>query len=266
MQLDPPDPVDPSSASEPTRAPRFFVVAQPDGRYEVHDDDVHHALHVHRLGPGDALWGLDGEGGARFLRVVRTGRRSLVLEDEDRVAPQTQALPGRSGSSLPYVDLAVSLPKSNRMEEFLQRLTQLGVARLQPILCRYTPPGAREEHAKRLSKWERFVREAMKQCGRLWPLEIAAPLTLDQWWQAAPAEPTLLHHEAPRLWWSVLQEKSAIAPLPRQVCLGIGPEGGFTNEEREGRAAARLAGYVLRTETAAEMAAGCTLQAWSQDP
>ncbi len=266
----------PSMSPDPPpspRAPRFFVSSGPEGTFAMHEDDVHHALHVHRLKVGDPLWGLDGAGQALWMRVIRTSRRHIDLEPDPSILPQRQVAPGDKGSPLPYIELAVSLPKPKRMEEWLQRLTQLGVARLQPILCRYTPPENREGHEKRSAKWQRFVREAMKQSGRLWPLEIAAPLPLDDWWQRHGGQAVLMHHEAGPTWWSLLQERREPAagqdlkPAPKPdldhqpIRIAIGPEGGFSPEERAGRPTARLSGYVLRTETAAELAAGCALQA-----
>ncbi|MEZ6005028.1 MAG: RsmE family RNA methyltransferase [Planctomycetota bacterium] len=241
--------MDPESPS-PGRMRRFLL--EPGGDH-LREEDLHHALRVNRLQPGDRFLGLDGQGRAWPLRVTAVGRRDLAYERDGE--PIEQAPPGQPGSPVGWLEVAVSLPKAVKWESMVDRLTQLGVARLQPLFCRHSPPSATAWSPSRRGKLERTVAEAMKQSGRLWPMEVADPLELEPWWQAAPEASALLHPGPGGL----LGE--ALARNPGSLSrLAVGPEGGFAPEEAAGRRCLALRGHILRTETAAELAAGLFLQ------
>lgn len=215
-------------------------------------EDVQHALRVLRVAPGDRLVGLDGKGAAWPLVVAEAGRRTLELTLAG--APTHEPAPGTRGAP-PAIEVGVSLPRGSRAEDLLQRLTQLGVARVTPLVTERSPPHAREAGEARRERLARAGREAAKQCGRLWFPEVGPTTSLAAWlasrggapaaWLDPDAEASLLGWDAPRA-----------AP---QLALAVGPEGGFAPEEERllvssGAFRARLGGHVLRLETAAEAA------------
>lgn len=244
----------------PGRERRFFLgsaggLGSPGGPPCLAEEDLHHALHVNRLQAGDILWGLDGAGSATRMRVVRVHRKAVELEELGETIRSPR--PGAAGAELAWVEMGVALPKPAKLEPMVDRLTQLGIARLQPLICERTPSHGRVWAPSKQAKLERTVREAMKQSGRLWPMDIEAPVDLATWCsQGGTSTRWLLDSaEAPTLV-SCLQGANPGHPIQ----LGVGPEGGWTPEERLLGQRAHLRGHVLRTETAAELAGGLALQ------
>ncbi|MCP5021213.1 MAG: 16S rRNA (uracil(1498)-N(3))-methyltransferase [bacterium] len=242
-----------------SRDRRFYLDPDsPDDNPRLADQELHHALHVNRLGAGDRLWGLDGKGRAQFLEVTDSTRRGLTLKPlgESRSEPR----PGTPGAPLAHLEIGLSLPKPGKAEEMIDRLTQLGVARLQPLTMRRSADHARKLSKSRTEKLERAGREAMKQCLRLWPMELGAPMPLTDW--LAASQPTLLLD--PRTD-TTLARACADHPPHMPLRLLIGPEGGFHPDELQltndaSVQSVTLKGHILRIETAAELAGGMALQ------
>jgi 16S rRNA (uracil1498-N3)-methyltransferase len=149
-----------------------------------------------------------------------------------------------------------ALPKGRKLDEVIQRLAEIGVDRLVPVrsarsAVQLTPDGA----AKAVARWRAVALAAAKQSRRAWLLDVSEVGIL----------PTALA-EADH---GVVLWEEATAPL-RDVCpvtdvdelvLGIGPEGGLTADEVDatGLPAASLGETILRTETAALVAASILL-------
>ncbi|MFT4647898.1 MAG: 16S rRNA (uracil1498-N3)-methyltransferase [Glaciecola sp.] len=242
-----------------SRERRFFLdPSAPTGQPRLADQELHHALHVNRLGQGDQLWGLDGAGSARLLEITAATRRDLTLRPLGEI--QTCQPAGSPGAPLIHLEVGLSMPKPGKAEEMVDRLTQIGVARLQPLIFQHSAEHARTPSKGRMEKLQRASREAMKQCLRLWPMEIATPISLQDW----------LHADAHTIVLDPLSEKSLLERLSyssptSHLRLLIGPEGGFQASEIEcakerGAEPASLRGHVLRIETAAEIGAGIALQ------
>jgi 16S rRNA (uracil1498-N3)-methyltransferase len=240
------------------RPPAFFLA---DGRSdELAPEEAEHALKVLRLGPGDPLIGLDGCGHRHPLRVRAHTKRALALDSAGE--PEFEPEPGAEGSPLPWFELAIAWPRRNRVEEMVNRLTQLGAAGLRPLVA--TQRGPEEVPSEIPARIQRVAREAVKQCGRAW---------LPRFHPTTPAAELLTRTEPPLL--AILDPSGALSldtwlrslrPSPagygtaaRPIVLAIGPEGGFTPEELStwrdaGATVARLGPHVLRIETAAEAA------------
>lgn len=208
-------------------------------------------MRVLRLKAGDRLVGLDGRGGSWPLEVSSVGRTSLTLATAGE--PRRDPRPGEKGAPLPWIEVALPWPKGGRVEEMLDRLTQLGAAAIAPLACVRAGPHSGELPAGRRERLERVLREACKQSGRTW-----LPVLRDE-------DPT---REATAKIDGVLLDPVAERTLPewtqgriadRPLLVLVGPEGGFTETERasllaRGAEAVRLGPHVLRVETAAEAA------------
>lgn len=216
---------------------RLFVApAQLVGPVIALDDEQRRYLAVLRLAAGDELELFDGRGGRFAARV--TGPATLALGP---------ALAKDAGAAFD-VTLAQGLAKGDKLDLVVQKATELGVSRFVPLATERSVVKLEPQRAlERVARWQRIAQEASRQCGRADVPEVAAPSTL-----AALAEPgrlcLLLDPEA-------TLRLSAAARGASKLLLAIGPEGGFSPEERDaalaaGMIAVSLGPLVLRTETA----------------
>jgi 16S rRNA (uracil1498-N3)-methyltransferase len=220
-------------------ADRFYVdCALAPGRVELTGPEAHHLATVCRLRPGDAVCLFNGNGQEYAAAVVEVGRRTVTVQINGVAAP-----PREIGYR---VEVAAPLPKGDRAQFLVEKLTELGVTAFVPLQSARSVVHPRETKLDRL---QRHVIEASKQCGRNVLLDIR-PLTAYLRGGDLPATRVVAHP------W---RGEGAARPVVRQaadVALAVGPEGGFTEEEI---AAAETAGWqtldlgprILRVETAA---------------
>src|SRR5579872_6289798 len=146
-------------------AERFYVNCdlQP-GPILLQGAEAHHLATVCRLRPGDAVCLFNGDGRQYPARVAEVGRRAVALEVEAVEAPPRE-LPFR-------LEVAAPLPRGDRAQFLLEKLTELGVTDFVPLATARSVVHPREA---KLEKLERHVIEASKQCGRNVLLRVAAP-------------------------------------------------------------------------------------------
>lgn len=241
----------------------FFLATRPgEGRPRLTAEDERHATRVLRVGPGELLLGADGQGTAWPLRVASVGRAGLDLDVVGE--PLAQPRPGSSDSRLPWIEVAVALPRGGRSDEMVGRLVQLGAAGVTPLVSQRVQGSLREISPARIDHLRRTMREACKQCRRLWLPELRDPVHPAQLRGLHPvADLLVLDPDSPLgiLAWTRLS--GAAGPSgQRPLVVVVGPEGGLSDMERAGLRAAgakevRLGPYVLRIETAAEAAVAC---------
>jgi len=163
--------------------------------------------------------------------------------------------------------LLAALIKFDRFEWMIEKATELGVAAIIPVNSARAEKGLFEAARTRLERWRRIARESSQQARRLSPPEIAEPRPLAAALETPAALRCFLDERpgAPAL-------LIAMPPTPQRrasdsVALLTGPEGGWTDAERNGATAAgwtpvSLGPLILRAETAAITAAGILLHAW----
>lgn len=180
---------------------------------------------------------------------LRRGR--VVAVDEDRVEfALGEELPAPAE---PEVTLLVAIYKFDRMEWALEKLTELGAARVVPVIARRTDAGLAKAAGKRVERWRRIAQEAAEQSRRLEPPEIAAPARLKD----AVATTALTRVVLAESEQSVsLADVVRVHPPGESLALAVGPEGGWTEDElrlfaEAGWTAASLGQRILRAETAA---------------
>ena len=206
--------------------------------------EAHHLLHVMRAAVGTELAVFDGQGAEFRAEVVRTGRGEVEIRVLQRIEVDRE-LPVR-------ITLGVALPKGDRQRWLIEKAVELGVARVVPLITQH---GVAQPTDSALTRLQRAVIEASKQCGRNRLAEIC------------PAEPfeafvTKAPHDAVRLLaqpggdkaWSTIVR----GPLreTKSILLAVGPEGGFADDEVTAAATAGwsivdLGPRILRVETAA---------------
>ncbi|MDP9266995.1 MAG: 16S rRNA (uracil(1498)-N(3))-methyltransferase [Acidobacteriota bacterium] len=213
---------------------------------------------------------LTGENAAHLARVLRaqvgqefdvsTGetvrRGKIVAVSEQRVEFEL----GEEVAAAPemQIELLLAVFKFDRMEWAIEKATELGVARILPVIAQRTEKHLAQSSAKRSDRWRRIAHEAAQQSRRVSPPEIAEPLELkDALAQSSAAGIVLAEGEEGK------SLKQALAAAPRPVRLAVGPEGGWLAEElalfqKHGWQAASLGATILRAETAAIAALAIT--------
>lgn len=247
-----------NASRPPARPPAFFLIA---GRTdELEEEEALHARKVLRLAEGDLLIGLDGLGTRHPLRVRALTKHGLALEPAGE--PELEPAPGAAHSPLPWFELAIAWPRRNRVEDMVNRLVQLGVAAIRPLVAEQRgPEEVPDEPPERV---RRVAREAVKQSGRAWlPRFLPRCSVLDL--AAGPAARDLAVLD-PRAGLPLDVWLRSLLPSPldrgteaRPIQLVVGPEGGLSEGElgaliEAGSSLCWLAPFVLRIETAAEAA------------
>ena len=160
--------------------------------------------------------------------------------------------------------LGVALPKGDRQKWLVEKAVELGVGRLVPLVTARSVARPTEQALERL---RRTVIEASKQCGRNRLMEIASPQDWTEFVGTAdsdsfrlfahPGGPSATAVSAARAFpWSESTAETAVAHGEHVAVLGVGPEGGFTDEEvavatEAGWQQVDLGPRILRVETAA---------------
>jgi 16S rRNA (uracil1498-N3)-methyltransferase len=233
---------------------RFFVDAVQSGRARITGPDAHHLTRVLRVEAGQQFEISDNHN--VYLAEVESARKDLV----------SFAVREKVAAAQPVVctTLLASLIRFERFEWMLEKATELGVARVVPVQAERSERGLERAAGKRLPRWNRIVREASEQSRRARLPEIGAPLGLaGALKMESPYRYVLEEAEAPPL----LAALPAIRERGREVVLLVGPEGGWTDREREqiasaGWCAVSLGLHILRAETAAIAALAIVNAAW----
>ncbi len=223
-------------------ADRFYT---PDllspGEFILTGAEAHHLSAVRRFECGDQVILFNGDGNEYPAEILSTGKKSVALQIL-RVEPVDRELP------LQLV-VAAALPKADRADYLIEKLTELGTSRFIPLITARAIVRPKESVTE---KFSRAVIEASKQCGRNRLMAIDPVRT----WSELLALGDL---PQARL---VLHTGKGLHPLKDrgEVAIAIGPEGGFTLEELQlaatvGWQCVSLGPRVLRIETAAVTAA-----------
>ncbi len=233
---------------------RFYLPPEPLSGPELclGGREAHHALHVLRLRRGERVMVLDGAGTQITTEVVGADRDELRLRILERVAGP--ALPCR-------ITLLQAIPKGKLMESIVQKATELGTARIVPVLSeRVVRKLDTHQSAHEVSKLQAVAVEAIKQCGCPWLPIIEPPTTIQEFLSRGesfdlPLVASLQERSKhPGDWCREFAAKRGSPPT--SICIWIGPEGDFTpNElkaiEDSGALPVTLGPFVLRTITAA---------------
>ncbi|MCS5700533.1 16S rRNA (uracil(1498)-N(3))-methyltransferase [Cyanobium sp. FGCU-52] len=220
--------------------------------------EAHYLRRVLRARPGDGLEVIDGVGGLWSARLADAG--GLELE-------QSPAAPlRRSPRPVPPLTLALAVPR--RDPDLVWRMaTELGADHLQPLVAARSVVNGRFP----LERWRTILREAAEQCERLWLPQLGEPVAAASWLATAAAGPDAgLKLLATTRRGSLPHLRLVLGGHPpddvRQVCLAIGPEGGWTPEEEalaeaSGWRPVSLGEAILRSSTAA-VAGMAELASW----
>ncbi len=217
-----------------------------------------HVARVLRLAAGDPLTLFNGDGHDYEATLLAVGKREVSARVERATV--------RDNESPLRLTLAQGMARGEKMDLIVQKATELGVARIVPLLTERSEvklDPARAE--KRLAHWRAVAASACEQCGRARLPEILPALALPAWLASLAGDGAL------RL--ALLPEAESSA---RELCPGdagavlvVGPEGGLGERDvallgDAGFTGLRLGPRILRTETAG-LAALAALQALHGD-
>lgn len=203
-------------------------------------EEAQHAIRVMRVQAGDSVTLFDGRGHECEATVVAIGRNECQCKPGEVLAVDREPAC--------KIHLGIALPKPDRARELIERLTELGIASLTPIIAARTQRGPSDSV---LEKLRRGVVEACKQSGRNRLMRIDDPVSsADFFARDSGASVCILSHPTQSSTSLIDMRGNAI------VTAAIGPEGGWTDEEV---AMATEAGYqsidlgkrIYRIETAA---------------
>jgi 16S rRNA (uracil1498-N3)-methyltransferase len=207
------------------------------GPIVLHGPEAHHLATVSRLRRGDQVILFNGDGREYAAEVAVVERKTVTLRVLG-IESTSRELPFR-------LIVAAPLPKGDRAQFLLEKLTELGVATFVPLRSRRSVVHPRET---RLDKLERYVIEASKQCGRNALLRVEP---LSDWEEFCrredlPAYRVLAHPGGAAL----------LTAVEEDVAVAVGPEGGWMRDEvalaeGAGWRQAGLGRRTLRVETAA---------------
>jgi 16S rRNA (uracil1498-N3)-methyltransferase len=235
-------------------ADRFYCPDSPvDGRVSLEGDEARHLIRVRRVARGECVEIFDGRGSAIRAEVTELGR------DRVELAVQGPAVSIREPRC--SLTLATAVPKGERFDWLVEKATELGVARLTPIV---TERSVVDPRSAKLDRLRRVIVEASKQCRRDRLMDLDSPTPWSSVVEQARQPVRLIAHPGgPGI--AVM----GLRVVDRPVILAIGPEGGFSSAEVDHAVAndwqvVGLGATVLRVETAA-LAASAILLALAGD-
>jgi 16S rRNA (uracil1498-N3)-methyltransferase len=232
----------------PSSLPRLFVDRElTGGRATLTLDGApaNYLANVLRLGPGAQVKLFDDRTGEWLAEIAEAGRKRVILSVAERL---------REREAVPDLWLLFAPIKRGRIDWLVEKATELGVARLVPVLT-----GRTIVDRLNLERLRAHIVEAAEQCERTALTELAEPEKLGRLLADWPPERTLYFADE--------AGGGPLAAAPGPAAILIGPEGGFTGEERAAIRAlpqARpitLGPRILRADTAALAAVALWMRA-----
>ncbi len=220
--------------------PRRYYSAEPiDGTdVSLSGNEAHHLLHVMRATPGEQVVLFDGRGGEYDAEVVACGRKTVRLvvgahrpKDCELAFALTVGMP---------------LPRGDRQRWLVEKLVELGVSRLVPLVTARSTIKVENRASAKLAS---YVIGATKQCGRNRLMELAPVCVWEEWLaQAVPRRLVACAGGRPL--------EAIDLSQPETTRIAIGPEGGWKDKEvaqaiDQGWQVVDLGSRTLRMETAA---------------
>jgi 16S rRNA (uracil1498-N3)-methyltransferase len=225
-----------------------------------------HAAHLARVLRAEVGQEFDIATGA----AIRRGTITNISSDRVEFSLSGSLLGSVKPPATSLITLVLSIFKFDRLEWAIEKCTEIGVARIIPVIARRTDAHLAAAAMKRQERWVRIARQAAEQSRRAAPPEVTSPVKLRE--LILPSETirvvlaeSLAASESERLR-DVLRSR----PDTSEVFLAVGPEGGWADDELDwfreaGWVAASLGSTILRAETAAIVAAAIAMDACSGD-
>lgn len=211
-------------------------------------DELHH-LRTMRIVPGDVINIANGSGDFYKCQILEMTRAQAVL-----IVIKEEKLPKRTR---PKINLGQAVPRYSKIEFILQKATELGVDSIYPLQTERSFLRKNKSLSQnRWQRWERIIKEAAKQSGRVELPSLILPQTMDSFLKKGPVADLKI------CFWEGSEHGKSLKDLleslkrPDSISMLIGPEGSFSQKEIEN---IRASGYyllfcgprIMRVETAA---------------
>ncbi len=231
---------------------RFFVSPENigDGRITITGEDVSHITRVLRMREGDTFTVCDKAGRDYVCSLLSADKQAVtakILEEKENEAEPPV-----------FITLYQGIPKASKLDYLVQKCVEIGVSRIVPVMTtRVVKAG--EVKKERLSK---IALEAAKQSGRGIVPAVGDTVSFrEAVLEARGADIALFPYECEM---EKSLKKALRGKVASSVSILIGPEGGFTDEEKafaeeNGLLVVTLGKRILRTETAGAVTAGNVL-------
>ena len=225
----------------PKSAPRLFVEDRLShgARVTSRGNQAHYLNRVMRVAPGDIVILCDNVTGEWAAKVKEVSKREITLEAVENLKPR---------EDVPDFWLCPALLKKDRFDQVLEKATELGVARIQPVITRRCVADKLN-----LERARTILTEAAEQCARTALPEISEPIKLDALIRNWSDNRALFFADED----GGGPAAESFAKDSGPSALLIGPEGGFDDAERisirqlERSVPISLGPRILRGETAA---------------
>lgn len=196
----------------------------PEGEIHLSGQDAWHLTRVLRSRAGDYITVLLDDGTERLVRLYRLAPHEVVGEVVSSTASRRDPLT--------RVHLLQAVPKGPGMGEVCERVAELGIASIRPVISERTVPRPDPRSAAdRSRRWQSIAREAAQLAGRQWPPEVHEPLPVGE----AVREVQNADPEVQVLVCDAGEKERALTSVvwdrTRSTAVLIGPEGGWTETE-----------------------------------
>ena len=223
-------------------ARRAYLTELSIGPRELDSDTSHYLHSVLRLRDGEEIEFFDGRGGVARALIETASKRSVKVEFLSLHSVDAH---------LPPIHLYCALPKGDRSEWLIEKCSELGATSLNWVIYERSQDHKRD-HSKRFERWHKIACEAARQSYNAWVTKLEPPKKFQEIIKQNLSGTIV-----------VLDTTDATRPfatlplnLQEPISLFIGPEGGFSPDERkefsrQNWLTTTLGPTVLRIETAA---------------
>ncbi len=208
---------------------------------ELDEESAHYLRAVLRLKKGHTITLFNGQGGEFQGQTVEVSRKRVLIE--------LQSFHSRSVESNLQVVLGLGVSRGDRMDFSVQKSVELGVAQITPLQTERCVVQLKVEKGdNKVRHWQKIAQHATEQSGRTIKPEVHSVESMESWVKQQTGLKLFLDPFA-------TQTLMQLKPDDSQVTLLAGPEGGFSEPEREiakqsGFIPVQLGPRILRTETA----------------
>ncbi|NLK62886.1 MAG: 16S rRNA (uracil(1498)-N(3))-methyltransferase [Fusobacteria bacterium] len=208
-------------------------------------NEINHMKNVYRMRENDLFRAIDGE--SEYLFKIKKIENRLIIgelieKNEDYYSKKTK------------VDIAIGILKSDKMDLVVQKLTELGINKIIPLITKRNVV----KIDKKKDKWDKVSKEALKQCRGVKFIEISDPKSVTEIEYNKYSKVIVFYENEEE------KEIGKISSNNDRILYIIGAEGGFDKSEieyfiKEGASIVTLGKRILRAETAAIVAGGIIL-------